>query len=88
MIRHVILLTDAHEPPAPALLEALHEAGLRVLIEGLRERTITEAASPAQESESGDEESAPPLAVLYEVMPGTDPLEIHAAIEHAVWFLQ
>lgn len=83
MTRHVILLTDAHEPPAPALLEALHEAGLRVLIEGLREQTVADVASLSQESDGGEEESAAPLAVLYEVMPGADALEVHAAIEHA-----
>ena len=83
MTRHVILLTDAHEPPAPALLEALHEAGLRVLIEGLRDTTPADARPISQESESGEEESAMPLAVLYEVRPGADALEIHAAIEHA-----
>ncbi|HEX8491990.1 MAG TPA: sensor domain-containing diguanylate cyclase [Pyrinomonadaceae bacterium] len=83
MIRHVILLTDAHEPPAPTLLEALHETGLRVLVEGLRERLNADAATLAQESENGDEGGAPPLAVLYEVNPAADALEIHAAIEHA-----
>lgn len=83
MTKHVILLTDAHEPPALALLEALHEAGLRVLIEGLRDTTPAGVAAASQESESGDEENATPLAVLFEVMPGMDALEIHAAIEQA-----
>lgn len=83
MTRHVILLTDAHEPPAPALLEALREAGLGVFIEGLRETIDDEAVS--LQSNDGDAKSvAPPLAVLYEVIAGVDLLEIHAALEHAL----
>src|SRR5689334_20519011 len=34
---HVILLTDAHEAPAYELIEALRAAGVKTLIEGLRE---------------------------------------------------
>ena len=86
MTKHVILLTDAHEPPAPALLEALHEAGLRVFIEGLRE-VEAEVAALSLADEKGGAKSEPPLAVVYEVMGGVDALEIHAAIEHvrATW---
>jgi diguanylate cyclase (GGDEF)-like protein len=82
MTRHVILLTDAHEPPAPALLEALREAGLGVLIEGLRE-TLAEPV-PVHGSDEGSGSVAPPVAVLYEVIAGVDVLEIHAAVEHAL----
>ncbi len=37
MSSHVILLTDAHEAPAYELIEALRVAGVKTLIEGLRE---------------------------------------------------
>ena len=37
MSKHVILLTDAHEAPAYELIEALRAAGVKTLIEGLRE---------------------------------------------------
>ena len=37
MSSHVILLTDAHEAPAYELIEALRAAGVKTLIEGLRE---------------------------------------------------
>jgi diguanylate cyclase (GGDEF)-like protein len=83
MTKHVILLTDAHEPPAPALLEALHEAGLSVLIEGLRD-VEAEVAALSLADEKGDAKPEPPLAVVYEVVAGIDALEIHAAIEHAL----
>jgi diguanylate cyclase (GGDEF)-like protein len=84
MTRHVILLTDAHEPPSPALLDALRDAGLDILIEGLRDVAGEVAAlSQAQERGARDGEE-PPLAVLYEVMTGVAALEIHAAIEHAL----
>ena len=83
MPRHVILLTDAHEPPATALLEALGEAGLSVLIEGLRD-VEAEVAALSREHANGATGSEPPLAVLYEARAGTDALEIHAAIEHAL----
>jgi diguanylate cyclase (GGDEF)-like protein len=82
MSKHVILLTDALEPPAPALLEALREASLNVLVEVLRDLT-TEVADLSPERAEGDGEIESPLAVLYEVMAGVDTLELHAAIEHA-----
>jgi diguanylate cyclase (GGDEF)-like protein len=82
MAKYVILLTDAHEPPDPALLEALLEAGLPVLVEGLRD-LMAEVDSLSQAQED-DGLKVPPLAVLYEVRAGVDPLEIHAAIEHSL----
>jgi diguanylate cyclase (GGDEF)-like protein len=83
MMKHVILLTDAHEPPTPALLESLHEAGLRVLIEGLRD-VEAEVAALSLAHEKGGAKPEPPLAIVYEVLAGVDALEIHAAIEHAL----
>ncbi|MEP6819316.1 MAG: sensor domain-containing diguanylate cyclase [bacterium] len=83
MSRHVILLTDAHEAPAYELIEALRLAGVKTLIEGLREaRVIAPVARPAGESVD-DIWGQLPLAVLYEVVPGADMVELHAAIEQA-----
>jgi diguanylate cyclase (GGDEF)-like protein len=89
MPKHVILLTDAHEAPAPALIEVLREAGVSALFEGLRETEIAARSSLHYDSgaESRDDAGEPPLAVLYEVVAGADVLEIHAAVEHAaiIW---
>lgn len=82
MSKHVILLTDAYELPAPALLEALKEASVNVYIEVLRD-TAAIVESLSQEPENGEAKAVPPLAVLYEVVAGADVLEIHAAVEHA-----
>ena len=83
MSRHVILLTDAHEAPAYELIEALRLAGVKTLIEGLREaRAVAPVARPAAESVD-DIWGQLPLAVLYEVVPGADMVELHAAIEQA-----
>src|SRR4030095_3545478 len=83
MPRHVILLTDAHEAPAYELIEALRQAGVQTLIEGLRE-AVGEVQSkrhgPANVDEIWQQQ---PLAVLYEVVPGADMVELHAAIEQA-----
>jgi diguanylate cyclase (GGDEF)-like protein len=83
MSRHVILLTDAHEAPAYELIEALRLAGVKTLIEGLREaRGKAPLRRPATENLDEIWEQLP-LAVLYEVMPGADMVELHAAIEQA-----
>jgi diguanylate cyclase (GGDEF)-like protein len=82
MSTHVILLTDALEPPAPALLEALREASVNVLVEVLRDLT-TEVADLSPERQKSEERIDSPLAVLYEVVPGIEAMEVHAAIEHA-----
>lgn len=76
-------MTDAHEPPAAALLEALLDAGLPVLIEVLRDVT-EEVALLSLVPEQNDDSIEPPLAVLYEPKAGIEALEIHAAIEHAL----
>ncbi|MFN2514594.1 MAG: diguanylate cyclase [Pyrinomonadaceae bacterium] len=83
MSRHVILLTDAHEAPAYELIEALRLAGVRTLIEGLREAEV-EAPTSRRDTEWLDEQvPEPPIAVLYEVAAGADLVELHGAIEHA-----
>lgn len=83
MSRHVILLTDAHEAPAYELIEALRLAGVKTLIEGLRDAGAV-APVARQAPPSADEIwEQLPLAVLYEVVPGADLVELHAAIEQA-----
>src|SRR6201991_3883927 len=84
---HVILLTDAHEAPAFELIEALRVAGVKTLIEGLREVEV-EAALTRQRKTEGNpaDPGPPPLAVLYEVVPGADMVELHTAIDHAKAF--
>src|SRR5687768_18559319 len=87
MASHVILLTDAHEAPAYELIEALRAAGVKTLIEGLREVEVEKALARQQKREGlRDAEGPPPLAVLYEVVPGADMVELHTAIDHAKAF--
>ena len=84
---HVILLTDAHEAPAYELIEALRGAGVKTLIEGLREVEVEVALAKQQKREGVlDSDGPPPLAVLYEVVPGADMVELHTAIDHAKAF--
>ena len=87
MSKHVVLLTDAHEAPAYELIEALRAAGVRTLIEGLRE-VEAEIALARNKDGAGQEENAgpPPLAVLYEVVPGADIVELQTATAHAKAF--
>jgi diguanylate cyclase (GGDEF)-like protein len=86
-MKHVILLTDAHEAPAYELIEALRVAGVKTLIEGLREVEAEAALARQHESaEATEPQGPPPLAVLYEVVPGADIVELHAAVEHAKAF--
>ena len=87
MSSHVILLTDAHEAPAYELIEALRAAGVKTLIEGLREVEV-EVALTKQQKRDGSRgvDGPPPLAVLYEVVPGADMVELHTAIDHAKAF--
>jgi diguanylate cyclase (GGDEF)-like protein len=81
---HVILLTDAHEAPAYELIEALRAAGVKTLIEGLREVEVEVALAQQKKNQTApDSEIPPPLAVLYEVVPGADMVELHTAIDHA-----
>jgi diguanylate cyclase (GGDEF)-like protein len=84
MSNYVILLTDAHEAPAYELIEALRAAGVKTLIEGLREVEVEAALSEQRQSQGeSDEQGPPPLAILYEVVSGADMVELHAAIDHA-----
>ena len=85
MSNYVVLLTDAHEAPAYELIEALRVAGVKTLIDGLREVEVE--ALLALEGKGTPEPNAPhPLAVLYEVVPGADMVELRVAIEHAKAF--
>lgn len=84
MSEYVILLTDAHEAPAYELIEALRSAGVKTLIEGLREVEVEVALARQREGgETAEPVGPPPLAVLYEVVPGADMVELHTATEHA-----
>src|SRR4026207_614784 len=84
MSSHVILLTDAHEAPAYELIEALRAAGVKTLIEGLREVEVELALAQQKKNQTaGTSELPPPLAALYEVVPGADLVELHTAIDHA-----
>ena len=87
MSQHVILLTDAHEAPAYELIEALRTAGVKTLIEGLREVEVELALARQRQSEgAADADGPPPLAVLYEVVPGADIVELRTAVDHAKAF--
>ena len=85
MTRHVILLTDIHEAPAPALVEHLRDAGVAVFVEGLREAEIAGRTTPHDSSAGAASNMDGPLpaAILYEVYAGADIVGIHAAVEHA-----
>jgi diguanylate cyclase (GGDEF)-like protein len=87
MSKYVILLTDAHEAPAYELIEALRAAGVKTLIEGLREVEAEFALARKHESEGSTvNQDPPPLAVLYEVVPGADMVELQTATDHARTF--
>lgn len=84
MSKHVILLTDAHEAPAYELIEVLRAAGVKTLIEGLRELEAERALARKHQNEDAVEYLGPaPLAVLYEVVPGADMIELQTAVDHA-----
>ena len=83
MSRHVILLTDAHEAPAYELIEALRLAGVRTLIEGIRDAGPRSQTARHGRAEATTEIEGQPIAVLYEVVPGADIVELHTAVEHA-----
>jgi diguanylate cyclase (GGDEF)-like protein len=85
MSKFVILLTDAHEAPAYELIEALRLAGVKTLIEGLRDVEV-EAAMASSNNPTDEVQGPPPLAVLYEVVPGADVVELRAAVAHAKTF--
>lgn len=84
-MKHVILLTDAHESPATVLLDFMHGAGISTLIEVLREEEP--ALSGAAEEQTGSDGTKAPLAVLYEVAAGASIEDLHMVVRHAasVW---
>ncbi len=83
MSQHVILLTDAHEAPAFELIEALRAAGVKTLIDGLREAEAELALTSRHEQEGNLNDGPPPIAILYEVVPGADIVELQTATDHA-----
>ena len=83
MSRHVILLTDAHEAPAYELIESLRLAGLKTLIEGIRDADPSVQPARQGHAKATTEIEGQPTAVLYEVVPGADIVELHTAVEHA-----
>jgi diguanylate cyclase (GGDEF)-like protein len=84
MAQHVILLTDAYEPPSDALTDALRGAGVAAFVEVLRETAVISDPASTENVEQLPRHFAPaPLAVLYEVVPGTDMVEVYGAVEHA-----
>jgi hypothetical protein len=60
MASHVILLTDAHEAPAYELIESLRAAGVKTLIEGLREVEVEKALAQQQKREGVRDSEGPP----------------------------
>lgn len=86
MESHIILLAEAHEPPSLELVDALAEAGLKALVEGLREDEVVPAVRLQR---SGDAEKGlpPPVALIYEVTPDVTTENLHAVARHAgyVW---
>jgi diguanylate cyclase (GGDEF)-like protein len=90
MLRHVILLTDAHEAPTYELIDSLRLAGVTCLIEGLREAGAEATVSRREVERHGElldhEITQSPIAVLYEVVAGADMVELQSAIEHARTF--
>src|SRR4051812_39296446 len=87
MTRHVVLLTNAHEAPAATLTDVLQGAGVAAFFEGIRESESLVPFLNKSEDDSADTEVPPPIAVLYEVIPGADMRELYSVIEHAhaVW---
>ena len=83
MSRHVILLTDAHEAPAYELIEALRLTGVKTLIEGIRDAGPRVQSTRHGRAQATTEIEGHPIAVLYEVVPGADIVELHTAVEHA-----
>jgi diguanylate cyclase (GGDEF)-like protein len=72
---HVILLKEEHEYPAPALLDALREAGVGA--------TVASCARVVPGGKGHGAEESLPFAVIYEVADGADVVGVHAAIARA-----
>jgi diguanylate cyclase (GGDEF)-like protein len=86
MESHIILLAEAHEPPSLELVDALAEAGLKALVEGLREDEVVPAVR-LQRSADAEQGLPPPVALIYEVTPEVTTENLHAVARHAgyVW---
>jgi diguanylate cyclase (GGDEF)-like protein len=69
----VVILKEDHEYPAPALIDALREAGVLATLDSCARATHPGAAGEADA----------PFAVIYEVADGAGVLEIHAAVARA-----
>ncbi|MBA3247238.1 MAG: sensor domain-containing diguanylate cyclase [Pyrinomonadaceae bacterium] len=70
---HVILLKSENESPAPALVEALREAGVSAEFAAEATAQIAETSGAAEA----------PLAVIYEVIDGVELSEINAWVKRA-----
>src|SRR5829696_6968965 len=86
-MKHVVLLTNAHEPPAATLTGVLERSGVAAFFEGIREEE--QLPAPAGDAQAaadaaGADVPPPPLAVLYEVIAGADMRELYSVVEHAV----
>ncbi|MGI9165552.1 MAG: diguanylate cyclase [Pyrinomonadaceae bacterium] len=84
MSKYVILLTEAHDAPAYELVEALRAGGVKTLIEVLRdvEPKVVPATMEGDPSFVGSWDPQP-LAVLYEIVPDADIVELQTATDHA-----
>ena len=72
MKKHVILLTDADTAPAIELIESLRSAGISVMVKDLGETLDPESVW----REVPQDDSPPPLAVLYPLPDGANPQEL------------
>ena len=82
MMKHVIVLSSEDEFPAPALFEALREAGIAATV--ATTASAIASATHAKTHGGADQMSVPPFAVLYEVGVRADIVEVHAAVSHAM----
>jgi diguanylate cyclase (GGDEF)-like protein len=73
MSKHVVLMADTDS--APALAEALREAGIEVA------RAVEYPFDADRATQNGN--GASPLAVLYEVAPEAETMELYAVVERA-----
>ena len=82
MAKHVILLTEPHEAPAYELIEALRIGGVKTLVEVLDEGEYEPTSSQVDQSFVAAW-NRQPLAILYEVIPSADIVDLQTAIDRA-----
>ncbi len=82
-MKHVILLTSAHESPPTQLLAFMRSAGINALIEVLREEQPTDLHTVAPIRKEVDDENQP-LAVLCEIVADANIDELRAAVRHTL----